>query len=201
MINKWSDVSIKKWKEIQSIARNDKPYDENIYEYIAVCADIPLEEVMTQPYEKTLEMAKNIQFIHKAPQPAMIRRWYFLEGGRYRTLMNPMNMTTAQYIDFQTYGKDTDKNLKEVLSIFLIPEGKKYGEYDITAAQKDIEENISIEEALGLAVFFITLFKLLIRQILRRYRREKTEGEEKELMDKVIMSLQMLYKSLDGYRA
>ena len=63
-------------------------------------------------------------------------------------------ITTAQYVDFQTFSKNGVEALPDLLSVLLVPEGHKYNEgYDIGAV-KDAIRQLPLPVALGLSGFF-----------------------------------------------
>lgn len=67
------------------------------------------------------------------------------------------DLTTGQYIDYQTYMQDNEdfKNLAKVLSVFIVPKGKTYNEgYDVEDVIRELDEHLSIQIALGVCFFF-----------------------------------------------
>ena len=81
--------------------------------------------------ELAAELSK-VQFIinkYKAKAP---ETEYTIAGDKYTVQLNIRQMTAAQYIDFQNFYKDYQKNFKYIFLCFLIPKGKKYNEgYDL----------------------------------------------------------------------
>lgn len=113
-------------------------------------------------------------------------------------------ITTAQYIDFQAYVKDSDRYIVELLSTLLIPKGKRYNEgYDIAEVQEAIRRYLPTDTALSLVAFFLKSAQESIANILRSSERDittapaKTE-EEKKTKEEALITLRNLLKNGGG---
>ena len=97
----------------------------------------------------------------------------------------------AQYMDFMNYwnSENRGKELENILTVFLVPEGHKYGTgYDIADLKEEITWNVSISIAQSICFFFL---KELVRSIkasltyldyqLQRMEKKGTE----EMMEKI----------------
>ena len=124
--------------------------------------------------------------------------------------MSMEDMTTAQFIDFNSLINDLDERLPEILSIFLVPKGHKYNDgYDKNTVVKDIAERLMVTEALGMASFFINGYKkyamrtLLYSEAALEVTMWKAPKElrpqAKEVM-KALRSLREEIRSSYGYR-
>ena len=103
-------------------------------------------------------------------------------------------MTVAQYVDYQTYAKDSDKAELE-LSCFLIPKGHKYGEgYDVADVQRTIADCLPMTDAVTLVAFFLrkcissmkatrTYSAMAMRMTKDRTKREAIARETKRLTE------------------
>jgi uncharacterized membrane protein YoaT (DUF817 family) len=117
----------------------------------------------------------------------MPREDYVINGKEYTLTMNFHKLTTAQYLDFQSYAKSEDYS--QMLSVFLIPKGKKYNDgYDMFEAQQDMR-TMPVQEVLGLMGFFIFLYrswsKALLRYSSRILRKAAKREKNQELMEVV----------------
>lgn len=96
-------------------------------------------------------------------------------------------ITTAQYIDFQTFIGDPSR-LAELLSCFLIPFGCEYGEgYDPAEVHEAIRTHMMVTDAQALAAFFFSRLQRLTGSILiysamtaRRIREREKRMKAKE---------------------
>ena len=107
-----------------------------------------------------------------------IKKEYKLGNNTYTLKKDLRDVRVAQWIDFQNFlkdgGSDTD-NFPNLLSVFFFPKGEtEYGEnYDIEEVRQDINNHLSIAEAMSISSFFLTYRKALsIRFLL--YTRKQT---------------------------
>ena len=64
------------------------------------------------------------------------------------------NITTAQYVDFQTFSKGGNQKLPELIAVLLVPEGHKYNDgYDVAQVVRVVRD-LPLPKALGLNAFF-----------------------------------------------
>lgn len=198
MIDNYNDLTIGKYLEIKEVI--DAGYDEaetNI-NLIAVLADINVDEVANMNIIEFKKYNEKLEFLLDLPKKRAVATKYNLGGLELETMLAVDEMTVAQYIDYQTYLKDSDKYLVELLSVFLIPKKKTYCEgYDIIKVQKAIRENLSIVDALSLSAFFLqwylALTKVTVTSLTKKMRkmmkREK-DMEKKMVLQKAIQDLE-----------
>ena len=97
----------------------------------------------------------------------LIPKTYLLEGWELKPLKDYRQITTAQYIDFQTFAKDVEKNIVEILSVMLVPKGKKYNQdYDVIELQQVLRRTLSVADAFTLIAFFFVQYKQSIKDSL-----------------------------------
>lgn len=100
-------------------------------------------------------------------------------------------ITTAQYIDFQTFSKEGEKRVVEILSTMLVPKGCKYNQgYDVIEVQKAIREEMSVAEALTLFAFFFVQYRQLIKDSLIFCREEAMKIPDKEKRMETLREIQ-----------
>ena len=114
-------------------------------------------------------------------------------------------ITTAQYIDFQTFAKDPDQNVVEILSTMLIPKGKKYNQgYDIVEVQDAIRDHLSVADALSLLAFFFVRYHRLIVDSLTSCKRaaKRIPDPEKriQILKRIKEQEEILLRIGDGSR-
>lgn len=189
----WGDITIGKYEKLTRIMNEDKG-DDFTYNAIAVCFDKELDEVLGMNYVRVMQMAREIAPLSKsAPIPSRAKSEYKLNR-KYKVVMNPNELTTAQYIDFQGVGNDYENNTPELLAILMIPDGHTYNTgYEMKDVVKDIRDNMKVEDALGLAAFFLHLLRKSIAvarrkmkwQLFRAKHSRKTTPEQREALEKV----------------
>ena len=186
----WSDISIKKVKQINEVVNNATDED-TVWALIGICYDMTPEEVDNLPLRKAEEYARGVSFLNREPAPAVAKKSYVLNGRKYNTTMDFTKVSVAQYIDFQQAWPDSQEHPERVLAIILVPDGHKYNDgYDNAEVQKDIEEHMSCTDSMGLTLFFCRLLRLSIRSASRKMksllRKAKKEGKmTEEQMEKI----------------
>lgn len=190
----WKDITIEKYDKILALQQQDLNETDLVVATLAILEGTTVKAIENQPYALLLLKAKNLRFLNDKPLASLVKRVYELNGKRYVPTLNPALLTTAQYIDFQVRATEAPEDLAGLLSIILIPEGKKYNEdYLSDEVREDIYKYLPIEDGMGLSAFFFTLWKKstrrLLRQSKRQYRRLKWKrhrtAEETALMETV----------------
>lgn len=165
---KWNDLTIGQYERICSIFKEDIDDEEKMIGVVTVVYGITEDEVMRQPLTRTRDMIASVEGLKTSPDDVRTKKRYRLKGKLYNVCLDADKITTAQYIDYQTYSKDLERNIAEVLSVVLIPRGKRYGEgYDVAKLIGDIRESFPLGDALSIAkVFRYRWLKSIRRSLL-----------------------------------
>ena len=148
-INSWLDASIADYEKIMEIG-TDKTLSEAEKDIalIAYLAEVPEEEIWDLPIEEVRKLREKLLWIstnYNYPKKEFNYKKIKIGDTTCKILTDLQKMTYAQFVDFQTYIKDMEHKRAEILSVFFIPEGHKYGDgYDIVALQKEIREKVGI---------------------------------------------------------
>ena len=186
----WDDINIRLYKKLYALSNNvDDVIDAEI-QIVALLCDCSEDDILNLPIPEYQRLRSECQWIASKPDvkpyaPKSIK----LNGNVYDVYYDASKLTTAQYIDFQNYLKqnDIEKYLTHILSVFIVPKDKMYGEVPVEDVMADIEENISIKMALSMCFFFMTEYLTLIKLILYYLtkRVNKTEKNNQELQKKL----------------
>lgn len=199
MINDYKKLPIGKWLEIRDVQRDEAIEDKytKTVAMLSILSDIPEEELYDLKLEEFSKMTGEMAFLMKeVPQVPVCDRYKL---GEYNLVLvrDLKELTASQFIDYQTFIKDTDKYIVELLSIFLIPKGKKYcKDYDIVDVQKAIRENLSIADAMSVSAFFLDLFKVLYRSMqiyltkMLKKMKKKMKAEEVTQIEQALQNLE-----------
>ena len=192
MISTYNELSVSKYMQIRELAKQDMEDMEMQAEILAILNDCSVNDVMNMPLPKYSECVRNSMFLTEKPKAkAECPRHIKLNGKTYDVVRKVEDLTAAQYIDYQAFMKmdDPDGKLGEILSIFIIPEGKKYGEgYDIVDVINEIKEYLPVTVAFNICFFFrkkqIKSIKrtLIYLGLMMKIWRMKMETEEQKKM-------------------
>lgn len=202
MIDSYEKLTLGKYMEVKAILEDTgEEIDKNV-RLLCCLGDYDEETVLDLPLSGFNRLLQDTAFLTEIPKQRQVSTKYKLGGMELETVMDVTSMTTAQFIDYQTFVKD-DKYLVELLSVFLIPKGKKYNkEYNIIDVQKVIRDNLSILDAMALSAFFLSWFQALsqatvtclIKKMKKMLKKERNM-EKRKMMEEAIMNLE---RSGDG---
>lgn len=175
MIDNYESLTIGKYLEIQAIEADQSLEDiDRQVRVLSVLTGRSERDLLNAPIAEYRELAARSEFLTR--QPAKIGRpalAYALPGGWDLVATSDLRrITTAQYIDFQTYAEDPDRYAVELLSVFLVPRGKHYNDgYDVAQVQAAVRDNLSVAEVLALTAFFLSRYARLMRVTTRSSER------------------------------
>lgn len=209
----WKEISINTFNELKNIDYNKEEgilgeLEANI-ELLSILCDVEDEVISNLSTTEFHNLLMQTEFLKEMPK-VKVEDTYIINGTKYKLFLSLKQMSVAQYVDFQTYFKDQQKYFRELLSVFLIPKGMKYGEgYNIDDTINDIGEYLSIVDANSILFFFAILFQSLTKVILnssikemKKLKKKMTNKEEIEKLETVIKELErakVLAKSGIGY--
>ena len=160
----WNDISINQYNNIKNLYLDTELSDEDrLILQIRILFDVdPLKLKTTELHKYVNEM----KFLGSKIPKMKIKKEYQLGNNTYTLKKELKDVTVAQWLDWQNFlkdgGGDTD-NYANLLSIFFFPKGEtEYGEnYDIEQVRQDINNHLSIAEAMSISSFFLTYRKAL----------------------------------------
>lgn len=206
MIDNYNSLTIKKYLDIKEVLEMDTDEVEQQAELIAILNDMDVEDVLELPLGTYHRLVQSLGFLTELPSPRQAPPTkYKIDGVEYDVMLNIQDMTVAQYIDYQTFLKEGDKYIVELLSVFIIPKGKKYNEgYDIIEVQRKIRNTLSVVDAVTMSTFFLTLFQALIsstvRYSIKKLKRMMRKEKNLEIREKYKEAITALQQSGAGLR-
>lgn len=205
-IDSYRELPIGKYLDICKIDTDEGRSDlDKQVGIIAVLAGMTEGEVLKMPIAKYKECVVRSRFLEvpskedhsHIAKSYTIGEWTLVPTKDYRKI------TTDQYIDFQTYAVEWEKNLVQILSVFLVPKGREYNEgYDVIEVQKAIRDSLSVSDVLSLSAFFFRSSSRLILDSLS-YSREvarklKDKEKRKEMVERIDRLEALLRSGGDG---
>lgn len=208
----WKDITINVYQKLQNLNLNRSSdiideIDDNV-KILSILCDVDEDTIADLEVGEYKTLVSQCAFLNEMPK-VQIKDEYWINNKLYQVQYGVQDMTMAQYIDYQTYLKDSSKYTKEIVSCFVIPKGKKYGEdYDLNETIEDIGNYFSIVDALSVCFFFTMLFRSLTTATLgclvKKMKRgkRKMNKEQQVQVQRAIDELNKvihLVKSGDGY--
>lgn len=185
MIDNYKDLKVGRYLDILEACKDRGDELETQVSFIAALSGKTEDEILNMPITEYAALARSASFLSQAPElPEKPAKVYEAGGFRLVPTIDAEKMTTAQYIDFQTFAKCKESRVIEILSCMLVPEGKRYNDgYDILEVQAAIRDHMSVADAMGAYAFFLNSCKKSIRSTLfcsaMKVAREKMPLKEK----------------------
>lgn len=207
IIDNYRDLPIGMYLEICDIDRREDIEELSKQVLIlSILTGLPEEDILNLPLAEYREIAAKSEFLrHEYDGEVLTAKRYIVGEWTLIPAEDFRKITTAQYIDFQTFAKDAEKNIVEILSTMLIPKGKKYNQdYDIIELQKALREHLSVAEAISLFAFFFVLYNQSIKDSLTFCKAEamklRDPEKKKRMMREILKQEALLQKGGGGLR-
>lgn len=192
MIDNYRDLPIGKYLEICDIAKDESldVLNEQV-KVISILTDMSEDDILGLPITDYKDMSRRLVFLRKEYDGELpVAKSYKIGGFELIPEKDLTKITTAQFIDFQTFSREGDKYYVEALSTLMIPKGKKYNEgYDITEVHKAIRENLSVADVLSLSAFFLGKWVRSIKDSLTFSMSEIKKIPDKEKREELMRML------------
>lgn len=206
MIDSYRKLTIAKYDEIKAIMEKDIDDIDKQVELIACLSSMDINDVYNLPISKYEDMVRCTEFLYDLPKPkAKIPSKLVIGEDEYTIMKSVDKMTTGQYIDLQNYLKN-DMGVAYILTTIIIPVGNKYndGDYNIDDLEKEIYNNLNIEDAISIAFFLHRKLQSTINGILiyldwKMKKWERMNPETRKEMEKARKQLKGLALNGTGF--
>lgn len=203
IIDSYRKLPIGKYMEIVRICEVEMDEVDRRVRIVGILSGLTDDEVLSLPLTKFTEYSAAARFLD-GPCPEnlipAVAKSYPVGGFVLVPVTDMRKITTAQYIDFQTFSKDKEHNFVEMLSCFLVPKGCDYNDgYDIMEVHEAIREEMSVAEVIALLAFFFASWMRSIRDTLYSSIAEVTRLKDKETQKKAMAKVRAFRDSMtDG---
>lgn len=188
----WYSISGEKYWQIIDILQSDEDDITKQAELVATIEGISVDEVLNMPIQESAKKVKSLVFLNEFPMKEYRSLKTQVMGGKtYDVITDMSKLTTAAFIDYQTYTKLSFRDAYDkILSCFIIPAGFTYNDgYDVAEVQKVIRENLSWPEVQSMLHFFLKRYaKSFMRSrqfLIKEIKKEKDQMKREELQSKV----------------
>lgn len=195
--NTWEELTFNEVLQIQQIISADINDTYKASNILAVLAGVEVDVIEDLPIHKFSSLLPNIEFLRNDPPKCDHQDTYDINGHKYCLSANITDITTAQYIDYQSYMKEENPDLCKITSVFLIPDGHKYNDgYDMEQVWKDVGDMLYID-VMALAFFLRKQYALytmittdFLSEVMKRKKVSKKEIKQTLLpLDNMALSL------------
>lgn len=193
----WGTLPIGKYEQIKDIIRSES--ENSDVEILAVLCDCDVETLLNAPVGEVRRLLREGAFLSKGlnVKDRLRNKYITIDGVKYVVHTDFKDITTAQYIDFQTFYKDYEKNYCNILATFIIPDGHVYNDgYDAMETAETFREKMPVEVAENACFFFACRSKDSYLKGLRRLVLRTALMEVKEKDPTIRKSLTTARKEL-----
>ena len=204
MIQNYDALSVGKYEAIMRVQRDYGDDDTNgrNLAILSILSDLSTDELLDMKVPKFRELMDRASFLRRPLRPAPVLKAYTLGNVTLRPVTDIRKMTTAQYIDFQTFAKASEGRIAELLSCFLLPDGHRYNTgYDIAEVQKAIREFLPVTAGQGLLAFFLKTSQRSMLSTLRSSARKLSRANRKKKDPRITAATMELNMSIHLLRA
>ena len=192
----WTDISIKQYNEIKDLYLDTDLSDEDrLILQINILFGVDALKLKTSELHKYVN---DMKFLGSKIPKMKLKKEYQLGNNTYTLKKDLRDVRVAQWIDWQNFlkdgGGDTD-NYANLLSVFFFPKDvDEYGDgYDIEQVRSDINNYLSIAEAMSISSFFLLWRKTSLLLFLLYTQRQTLKApltkEEKKKVKKEFRKL------------
>lgn len=202
IISSYAELPVGIWRDCVKADADETrdPVDRQVA-VIALLTHLSEREVLNAPLEEFTEWSARAEYLRsERPEPGRIADAYRIGDLELIPVTDLRKITTAQYIDFQTFAAGGDDSIVELLSVFLVPKGKTYCDgYDPADVQAAIRNHLSVAETVSLCAFFLTKYAALIRtfrSFLTRLAKKETNRRRKAEILRRLKTLETVAETL-----
>lgn len=154
MIDNYNDLTLGLYLDIDAVLRSEAEEIDKQIRIIALLSDKTERDILDLPLGDYATLAAKTDFLRHECPPVSAPARVIVGDRAYIPTQDFTKISTAQYVDFQTFSKEGTDKLAELLSVLLIPEGKTYNEgYDFLQEVADVK-TLPLPVALSLVGFF-----------------------------------------------
>ena len=182
----WHSINIEQWYQIYQITKANISEIDRAAELLKVVMCDPNADDV--PIAVFAERLKFLDFLKDEMPKDKLKKEYNFGGRIFELRAAPEKITAAQYIDYKNYAKEEeDEQLKigKYLSVFFVPKGETYGDYDMKEVIETLETYCNISTANTVAFFLQTQLNKSIQVLKNSLAKEmkKTKMQLPELLD------------------
>lgn len=210
MINSYTKLPYGLYEEILAVSA-DLPEVDRVVKVIALLTGQTEKQVLNAPLEEFSGWCASARFLDReTPAPGRVAASYACGAMRLVPVSDFRKITTAQFIDFQTFIDGEGDPVVPLLSCLMVPEGCTYGEgYDFAEVREAIRNDLSVADVLSLHAFFFSRYAAFLKDsrtsCARELRRVRDPQKRADLEERLKEADRMLEAMLsrtggDGWR-
>ena len=199
MKTSYEALTLGEYMKIDGILRSDADDIDKQVGIIAILSGKSEDEVLTLPLPDYMAMVDKAEFLKRpytASRKTAKAKRFTIGGREYVPTLNPAKLTTAQYVDFQTFCKGGISQLPELLGVLLVPAGHAYNDgYDMADVLEDMK-GMPMPMGIDLGAFLLMRWKAsmegMLTSLTRQGSRAKGKKKAQEIMAQITEVMTLL---------
>lgn len=186
MANIYANMSIGQFVKVREILTSDRDIDDKMIALASMLQGISEDELLDMKITEARTVFHVLDGLDEQPKATRAKKKYKVGEWNLR-LCDVDDTCVAQWIDYQNFARlGVEEHMVDILSVALIPEGKKYNEgYDMKKLREDLTEGMTIADARAVCFFFQRKYLKSMRHILTfliGWSNLKLKGRERKMM-------------------
>ena len=175
------DLTIQEFEKLKELLQEENQEQIDYFSILEVMG----EDYRSMSVETFQKIWTEIQSGNYRNLKRGVRRYYWVNGKRYKLTLNPLSLKAGQFLDLQ-YILQTGNKIEELLSVVLIPsplwwKRYHYNEgYDIMEVRKELREHMRIGDAMEISDFFLMVGTKLLKVTLDYSKKKLWRMEKKQ---------------------
>lgn len=194
----WEDINLKTFKELIALYKSNAT---NL-ELISLLANKPAEDLSL---EELKDWINEIKFLEEPYKPKEIKSEYNIQNKIYKPVVSLKDIKAGQFIDFQTFIKDPEKNIANIAACFLLEKGKTYGMNDPLEEAEFFDKYLKITDYKDIFNFFTIAWRsytkaiqaYLVKNMKKALKKEKNPTIRMKILRAMILMKQSQILSSD----
>ncbi len=190
----WKDISIGMYQNYVELQEKKLPEDEFIVAVVCVLCDVEKETLEKVKYKDLKDISNTLMELLKKEvkeEKELIKKVNF-KGKEYGFIPNLSSISLGEYVDIETFCKDSYKNLHKIMSVLYRPivkeKGTRYSieEYNPSEYKEDEFKDFPLLASMSALSFFFRLGRKL-PHILLNYS-VKQKKKEVQMLKQLVKS-------------
>lgn len=189
----WDSLTWREYEQIEQILNTDIPTSYKAVHLVSVLTGLTVEELEVLPISEFQKFLPALEFLQTEPETHTHQFEYTINDREYDFRGKLDEITTAQYIDYRAYMDKEEKDIVEIMSVFLIPKGHEYNDgYDMEQVRNDINDMCWLDIRaccfffrIWLASYILIMKSSLVKELKKQKKTLKTKDEVKTLKEQI----------------
>ena len=199
--NSWEDLTWNEYCQIEQILNTDIPEDYKTVHLISVLTGMSVDQIENLPITQVQRLIPALNFLHTEPETRTHQFEYAVNGRQYKFTGKLDEITTAQYIDYRSYMSKEERDVVELMSVFMIPVGHEYNDgYDIEQVKSDIGDMCWLDVRASSFFFrlYLSAYMLILKSSLEKTMKATKKGKSREQKRKIQQDIKQMQESLNN---